>query len=187
MTRSVHCHQKAGPHENTVARKGCGRCDTGNGQRYQFGLLLTLQNSRNDSLDPVAGFRFQPVCRSGRQEHLVDTRELCSELAASQASGEGIAQLRFPLGALPGELYEQARALGFCSGRLDQLLATLAGRLDDAMQQAPLRALQDRRHLKAQTPQIPLIANSLDLLDALMGEGMERDAEESLKSVAELA
>ncbi len=67
------------------------------------------------------------------QEHLRDTGDVCRALVEQREAADGDAELRFALGELPGHLAEQARALGFCSTRLGQLLLTLAGRLDDAM------------------------------------------------------
>jgi ATP-dependent DNA helicase DinG len=67
------------------------------------------------------------------QEHLRDVQEICRELIAQARPGDGDTQVRFALGELPPPLAEQGQAMAFCSAGLDQLLATLTGRLDDAM------------------------------------------------------
>lgn len=101
-------------------------------QQIEKGLPALARTVSGDSLCVSTLERFTPLLAQ-LQEHLQDSQEVCRGIVAQARPGDGDAQVRFAIGELPEQLAEQAQALGFCSTRLNQLLGTLSGRLDDAI------------------------------------------------------
>ena len=101
-------------------------------EQIEKGLPALSRTVSGDSLCVSTLERFTPLLAQ-LQQHLRDSQDMCRGIVEQAKPGDGDALVRFPIGELPTHVSEQAQALGFCSTRLNQLLGTLAGRLDDAI------------------------------------------------------
>ncbi len=101
-------------------------------EQIEKGLPALARVVAEDSLCTTTLGRLAPLLAQ-LQEHLRDAQEISRGLVGTIRPGENEAMLRFPIGEAPQSLAEQAQAMGFCADRMGQLIATLRGRLDDAL------------------------------------------------------